>query len=225
MQAFTPFLLAGIRNFQAETLCKVAVGVVVDICSGIGGQIQPFCDDIMGALMECLRDGSVQREIKPVVIACFGDVAMAICGAYEPYLPTSVMLLMQASTQRAPADDDELIDFVNSLRLSILEAYSGIIIGLSDGSKLHLFVTQLPNIMQFLEFLSREEALRDDDVLVKAVALIGDIGQQLGNQPGVRQQVQQQFVVTLITEAATCSDPSGKELATWTHGVLAGLGQ
>jgi importin subunit beta-1 len=135
------------------------------------------------------------------------------------------MLLMQASTQRAPADDDELIDFVNSLRLSILEAYSGIIIGLSDGSKLHLFVTQLPNIMQFLEFLSREEALRDDDVLVKAVALIGDIGQQLGNQPGVRQQVQQQFVVTLITEAATCSDPSGKELATWTHGVLAGLGQ
>jgi importin subunit beta-1 len=217
---FMPFLLTGLRSYQAQSLCIVSVGTVVDICTAIGGQIQPFCDQIMSALTECLRDGSVHRDIKPIVISCFGDIAMAIGAAYEPYLALSIMLLMQASSQRPPDDDDELIAFINSLRLSILEAYSGIILGLSDGNALHLFAPNLPNILQFLQYLSLPESQKDDDVLLKAVALIGDIGQQMGSQPQVKQQIQQQFAADLIQQASQSGDPSGQEIAGWTQGVL-----
>jgi importin subunit beta-1 len=224
MPAFMPFLVTGLRSFQAQSLCIVSVGVVVDICTAIGGQIQPFCDQIMSATTECLRDGSVHRDIKPIVISCFGDIAMAIGAAYEPYLSLSTMLLMQASSQRPPDnDDDELIVFINSLRLSILEAYSGIILGLSDGNALHLFSPNLPNILQFLQYLSLAESQKDEDVLLKAVALVGDIGQQMGSLPNVKQQIQQQFAVDLIQEAGRCGDPAGQDIAGWTQGVLQAL--
>jgi importin subunit beta-1 len=223
MPAFMPFLLTGLKAVQAQSLCIVSVGVVVDICTAIGAQIQPFCDQIMSATTECLRDGSVHRDIKPIVISCFGDIAMAIGAAYEPYLSVSTMLLMQASSQQPPDDDDEMIVFINSLRLSILEAYSGIILGLSDGNALHLFSPNLPNILQFLQYLALAESQKDEDVLLKAVALIGDIGQQMGSLPQVKQQIQQQFAVDLIQEAGRCGDPAGQDIAGWTQGVLQAL--
>jgi len=149
-----PFLVTGLRSFQAHGLCMVSVGVVVDICAAVGSQIQPFCDQIMGALTDCLKDGSAHRDTKPVVFSCFGDIAMAICAAFEPYLQVSTMLLMQAAGAPISLDDDELVDFINCLRLSFLDAYKGIIFGLSDGNVLHLFLPNVPNVMQFLQFLS-----------------------------------------------------------------------
>jgi len=73
----------------------------------------------MGALREALQDSSVSRDVKPIVISCFGDIAMAIGAAYEPYLQISVMMLMQAATQRVPPDDEELVAFINSLRMNL----------------------------------------------------------------------------------------------------------
>lgn len=166
-------------------------------------------------------DASVSRDIKPVVISCFGDVAMAIGKAYEPYLQVSVMMLMQAAQQSAPPDDEDLIIFINQLRLSILEAYSGIIMGLSDGGALDLIVSYVPAIVQFLQALSTEESNRDDEVLTKAVALIGDIAQQMGRSyPQVRQQINQSFIIQLVQAASTSDYPEAREVASWTRSIV-----
>ena len=129
----------------------VSVGVVVDLCGAVAGQIQPYCDDIMGALTDCLRDSTAHRETKPPVFSCFGDIAMAIGAAFEPYLQVATMLLMQAAQAQIQPDDEDLVDFINRLRLSILDAYTGIIMGLSDGQALHLFA---PNVEPFSDFCS-----------------------------------------------------------------------
>lgn len=220
LQAFMPLLLAGLGNFQAETLCKASIGVVADICGAVGAMIQPYCDQIMTILMNCLKDGSVHRDIKPVVISCFGDIAMAIGGAYEPYLQGSMMLLMQAAGQRAPDDDEELIDFINVLRLSILEAYSAIILGLDDGKMVHLFTPMLPGIFQFLQFLSAPESNKDEDVLNKAVSLLGDIAQHFGPHDQVKQQLTQPFVAHLVQEALSLPDDSMQENAAWARSII-----
>lgn len=175
----------------------------------------------MGALREALQDASVSRDVKPAVISCFGDIAMAIGAAYEPYLQVSVMMLMQAAQQSAPAGDEDLLAFINSLRLSILEAYSGIIFGLAEGNALHLFASNVPAIMQFLQFLSTPESLRDEEVLCKAVTLIGDIAKEMAHQyPQVKQQLNQPFVFHLIQEASTMDSAEARENANWTHNVL-----
>jgi len=193
---------------------------VVDICGAVGNAIQPHCDLIMGALTDCLRDNSVHRDTKPAVFSCFGDIAMAIGAAFEPYLQVASMLLMQAAQAGISPDDDELVDFINRLRLSILDAYTGIIMGLADGNALQFFVPNVVSVMQFLEYLSKPESFKDDLCLQKAVALVGDIAQQMGSDQQIKQQINQPFVASLLQEAQVSSDDCTREIASWTHGVV-----
>jgi importin subunit beta-1 len=217
MSALQPFLISGLRNFQAYQVCIVAVGTVGDISRNIEAQIQPYCDAIMNALVESLKDSTIHRSVKPPVLSCFGDIAMAIGAAFEPYLEFSVMLLMQASSTKVPDDDDDLIEYFNLLRESILEAYVGIVQGLRDGNLLHQFHQYVPSILQFLQELSKDPN-RDDYVLSKAVGLIGDLAQAMG--PQIKQQINQQFIAKLLNDAMGSGDRSMVDTATWASSVV-----
>lgn len=215
-----PFVITGCRSVEAHELCMVSVGVVADLCAAVGKQIQPYCDVIVQALTDCLQDASAHRDTKPVVCSCFGEVAMAIGEQFEPYLQVIAMLLMQASQTPAQEDDPVLTDFINKLRLSILDAYSGIILGLADGNALQLFVPHISNVLQFLQFLASPQSLRDVLCLEKAVALLGDIAQQMGTDAGIKQELSKPYVAQLIHDAGTSGDASASELAMWTQSVV-----
>jgi len=219
MQALSVFLVTGLRSFDNYRLCMSAVGAVGDIGRAIEGRIQPFCDEIMGVLIESLKDVSINRNVKPPVISCFGDIALAIGGAYEPYLQLSAMMLMQASTTRAPDDDEDLIEYVNALRQSILEAYTGIVQGLKGGNKLQLLVPYVASILQFLQQLATDPN-RDDGVLNKAVALIGDIAQAMGGETDIRNQINQPFVAQLLRDAIGSPNDGTREVANWASGAV-----
>jgi importin subunit beta-1 len=217
MNALQPFLLQGLRNFQAYQVCIVAVGTVGDISRNIEARIQPYCDDIMNALIESLKDSTIHRSVKPPVLSCFGDIAMAIGAAFEPYLQFSVMLLMQASSTKVPDDDEDLIEYFNCLRESILEAYVGIVQGLRDGNLLHQFYQYVPSILQFLQELSNDPN-RDMYVLSKAVGLIGDLAQAMG--PQIKAQINQQFIAKLLNDAMGSGDRAMVDTATWASSVV-----
>ena len=172
MNALAPFLILGLKNFQAYHVCSIAVGLVGDVARSIEGKIQPFCNDIMTALVESLQNQNLHRSVKPPVLSAFGDIAMALAGAFEPYLQVSMMMLMQASATTAPDDDEELIDFVNQLREGVLEAYTGIVQGLKDAGRIELLGVYVAPIMQFIETLSTDEN-KDYEVISKAAGLLG----------------------------------------------------
>lgn len=195
----------------------MAVGTVGDISRNIEGQIQPYCDEIMNALIETLKDSSIHRSVKPPVLSCFGDIAMAIGPAYQPYLQFSVMLLMQASGTKVPADDEDLIEYFNLLRESILEAYVGILQGMRDGNLLALFAPHIPSVLQFLEELSNDPN-RDEFVLNKAIGLVGDLAQAMG--PQIRDQINKQFIAKLLNDAISSGDQTLTETAQWASSVV-----
>jgi len=66
--------------------------------------------------------------VKPHAISVFADISMAIGDKFEKYAGVVLGILQQASTVRASNQDDEgEIEYINTLRVSILEAYTGII--------------------------------------------------------------------------------------------------
>jgi importin subunit beta-1 len=217
MAAVEPCLVAGLRNFQAYQVCIVAVGTVGDISRNIEEKIQPHCDNIMNALVDDLKDSNIHRSVKPPVLSCFGDIAMAIGGAYKPYLEFSVLMLMQASATTVPEEDEDLIEYLNMLRESILEAYVGIIQGLRDGNLLGDFITYVPSILQFLQKIA-EDPNRDSYVLNKAVGLLGDLAQTMG--PQIKDELNKQFASKLVSDAMSSGDSSLVEVATWASQLL-----
>lgn len=210
-------LVHGLKSFSIESLVTVSVGVVVDLATAIGSAFHPFADAIMTVLMECLRDTSVYRDVKPVVFSSLGDIAMAISAGFEPYLQMSLMLLMQAAQQQVPPDDPEILEFINSLRVSVLEAYSGIMIGLSEGGRSQSFLGALTAVWQFLSFLAND-SLKDEIVLQKAVALLGDLANEMPDP--VKPIIQQPFVVQLVSAAQASSNDETREYANWTKEKL-----
>jgi len=217
MSALAPFLIMGLQNFQAFHVCSIAVGLVGDIARSIEIKILPYCNDIMTALVESLQNQNLHRSVKPPVLSCFGDIAMALEGGFEPYLQVSLMMLMQASQTTAPDDDEELIDFVNQLREGVMEAYTGIIQGLKDAGKMHLMGAYITAIMGFLEMISSDEN-KDYEVLSKASGLLGDIASAMGHN--VKDELSKPFVQVLLAESYNNGDETTKETCSWARSVI-----
>lgn len=127
-EAFMPFLSNGLQSHEEYTLCGIAVGLVGDICRALGEQARPYAQGFMEALMASLSSSVLHRSVKPAILSCFGDIAMAIGpDAFEPYLQTTMNVLAQAGGMRADPTNYDLVEYVNSLREGILEAYTGIV--------------------------------------------------------------------------------------------------
>lgn len=217
MPALQPFLIAGLRFFDAFEVCRVAVGLVGDLSRSLESKIQPYTRDIMDVLVESLKDPSLDRSVKPIVLTCFGEIAMALNGGFEPYVHACLMLLMQASGMEAPQDDDDMIDYINELRGSVLEAYTGIITGLDDGNRLDLVETYIPALIQFLQKIAGDPN-RDAAIIKLAAGLIGDIGKSFGAQ--IKDQINQPFIGQLLQEASQARDPDTVAVATWAMSVV-----
>jgi len=217
MPALSEFLKAGLENFQSYHVCSIAVGLVGDISRAIESQIAPYCNDIMTCFVKALQDQYLHRSVKPAVLSCFGDIALALGAGYEPYLQVSVMMLMQASQTAVPDDDEDLIDYVNQLREGVLEAYTGIIQGLKEGNKVDIIAPYIVAIIQFLEVCLVDEN-RDYSVLGKAAGLVGDIASAFG--PSLREHLVKPFVQSLLTEAFQNGDESTQTTCNWARGEI-----
>ena len=77
-------------------MCSVSVGVLGDVCRALEDQIYAYCDGIMQILLSNLQSEDVQRSIKPMILACFSDVALAINDKFEKYLPHVLTMLQSA---------------------------------------------------------------------------------------------------------------------------------
>jgi len=211
---FHPALVMGLKNREAYSVCKAAVGVVGDLCRALEAQMFGKCDEIMMALLENLQDPALNRSVKPAVLACFGDIALAINGDFEKYVQVTLTMLEQASQTRAPDDDDESIEYVNTLREGILEAYTGIIQGLKDGNKQDMVVRWQEGIVGFLETITGDQN-KDEAVLSGAIGCLGDLCDALGTKiPGLAQK---QFVPVLLAQGDKTGDQGIIDVTNYTR--------
>ena len=49
-------------------------------------QVLPYCDEILQLLLKNLRNPALNRNVKPPILSCFGDIALAVGGNFEQYL-------------------------------------------------------------------------------------------------------------------------------------------
>merc|ERR1712000_60297 len=113
---FMPALLNGLNNVEEHQVCTVSVGVIGGLCRALGAEMLPYCDDIVRILLELLQSQNLQRSVKPHVLSAFSDLSMALEGEFERYCPVVLRMLQQAGEVSITTDDDEMIDYINSLR-------------------------------------------------------------------------------------------------------------
>merc|ERR1719210_8877 len=75
MPHVAPHLLVGLQNYEDIQVCKMAMGLVSDLCRALEGKILSYCDAILQILYANLQNTAVDRTIKAAILPCFGDIA------------------------------------------------------------------------------------------------------------------------------------------------------
>jgi importin subunit beta-1 len=212
-----PHLAFGLRNWEEHQVCSVAVGVVGDICRAIGDKILPYCNEIITLLLGDLQNPHMNRDVKPLILSTFGDIALAIGGQFETYLMVVMSMLAQACMTEVDPNNYDLVDFLNSLRESIFEAYTGIFQGMRSDGKTQLLEPYAEGIFNFMEKVFTDHNTADY-VRRAGLGTLGDVVHALG--PKIKRFVQKDWVRQLIVRSLKDHHRGTKEVAMWVKSVV-----
>jgi len=195
--------------------------VVGDISRALGPKLLPYCDEIVSLLLQDLQNSMLNRNVKPPILSCFGDIALAIGGEFVKYLGIIMSMLQQASTTTVDMNDYDLVDYLNQLREGIFEAYTGIIQGLrSDNMADPHLLAYVSHIISFVGFVFNDQT-RTDAVTRGAVGVLGDMAHALGAH--VKPQLGQPFVRELLNECLKSDTQQTADVANWAKEVITAL--
>lgn len=184
LSAFLPFMVEGLRNHEEYQLCSISVGLIGDICRALGESSAKYCDDFMSALFANLQSPQLNRSVKPPILSCFGDIAMAIGAAFEKYLQMAMSVLQQASLiQTVDPNDYDMIDYINSLREGICEAYVGTVSGLRAGNRVEALQPYVEGMFAFIALVAQAQtqSQASEPLIRGALGLLGDIASAYPN--------------------------------------------
>eukprot|EP00397_Hematodinium_sp_SG-2012_P004054 GEMP01004065.1.p1 GENE.GEMP01004065.1~~GEMP01004065.1.p1 ORF type:complete len:890 (+),score=156.76 GEMP01004065.1:26-2695(+) len=232
MPNFHPFLIAGLKNHQDVTVCRMATGVVGDLCRVLEKKFAPWAKDTILALGNLLQDPSVDRSISASILLAFGDIAMAITGDFEEYFPPVMEKLVLASMTRidqvgGPQNEDSVI-YLNNLRDGVLEAYTGIIHGFRESNKLHVFKGNVNIVLDFIKSIVMDyetytqPRVVSNEVMKSSAGLIGDLiyVYQTELVSNCFESDGAGYVKTLIQFCQQCPDESTKKTLSWLNVLI-----
>jgi importin subunit beta-1 len=171
---FVPILCNALQNPSEYQLCFIAVGLIGDICRALGKDAAPYCNNLMQLLVTNLQSPILHRSVKPAILSCFGDIALAVGDQFSMYLDVVMMVLQQAGSMVAEKDNYEMIDYVNTLYEGCVEAYVGIVQGLNGTPQTQSLLPFLPHVFDFIHSIAVNPH-KTDSLTRSVIGLLGYI--------------------------------------------------
>uniref|UniRef100_A0AC35UBM6 Importin N-terminal domain-containing protein n=1 Tax=Rhabditophanes sp. KR3021 TaxID=114890 RepID=A0AC35UBM6_9BILA len=201
LEVFKPFLISALRNVSESVICVAGLGVLTDLCREFERDICPILDEVMHILIEILHSSAVDIYLKPDVLTCFGDIALAIGESFERYFAMSMSLIMEATKNAKITNygDYEHVDYIDHLRENIVTALVGIIQACPNGKNLAPYMEQ---IVQGIIDIASEETC-PESLLSHTCGLLGDIIKIFG--PEILRLVNSPVIEDLLNRGRRCA--------------------
>ncbi|KAM7352018.1 importin subunit beta Fs(2)Ket [Cochliomyia hominivorax] len=217
MDAFKPFLYMGLKNHQEYQVCCAAVGLTGDISRALKQLIIPYCDEIMTLLLANLSEPTLHRSVKPQILSAFGDMALSIGGEFVKYLNVVLEMLRAASQLEVDPNSYDMVEYLNELRESVLEAYTGIIQGLkgveqTPNPDVYHLEPHLGHIIMFIKRIA-VEGDNSDSMVASAAGFIGDLCTAFG--PRLLALVDDVTITQFLSEGKRSKASRTKSLCNW----------
>ncbi|KAJ1736007.1 karyopherin Kap95 [Coemansia biformis] len=221
LESFAPFLYSALQNHEEYQLCSISVGLIGDICRSLGQDAAQYCDQFITILLQNLESDVLSRDVKPGILSCFGDIALAIGGRFETYFEVSFRVLMSACNLSAGTSsmDYDIIDYNNQLRVGIFEAFVGITQGLKADGKAQLIQPQTQTIVGFMNFVYNDPT-RSEDVTRAMIGLLGDLADSFPNGE-IRDYLRADWIQALVKEGrASARGSSTRVVSRWARDMI-----
>ncbi|XP_043642139.1 importin subunit beta [Drosophila teissieri] len=217
MPAFKDFLVMGLKNHQEYQVCCASVGLTGDIFRALKDLMVPYANEIMTVLINNLAEPTLHRSVKPQILSAFGDIGLSIGSHFLTYLSMVLDMLRAASNLQTDANNFDMNEYINELRESVLEAYTGIIQGLKGVDQTaHPDVMHMePHLMHIISFIKRiaQEGDVSDSMLASAAGFIGDLCTSFG--PRLYPLLDDAIITQFLAEGKRSKAQRTKMLCTW----------
>lgn len=149
IEPFSGFLYAALEALEDSHVTQAGVYLVSDISRSVNEALTPYAERLLQLIVNILRSPVVSRDVKPSAITAIGEIAMAVGSGFVPYLGLIMEILSQAGATSAQSNDIAMVEFVWSMRESIVDAFIGIMNGLKIGDRTYFrtFVTRTTSLM------------------------------------------------------------------------------
>ncbi|KAN0032741.1 hypothetical protein ACTFIV_006661 [Dictyostelium citrinum] len=172
---FLPILVNFLKNVDFGSVTNIAIGIVGDLARAFGKKFSGVCAEIVPLIVSDLTNPKLSMNAKPSAISCLCDIAISVGADFIPFLPMVMPILHQAS---ATEIDDE--EFLNELRETIFQTYTGIIQGLKGDNQIEELNQYINPMLDFVVRIN-DDPERYDSVTSAALALLGDLAQAMGD--------------------------------------------
>ncbi|CAO3612369.1 unnamed protein product [Mucor hiemalis] len=169
-------------SLEEARLSLISVGIISDLSCTFGDAIFPFAGEFMKLLINNLKSKSLHRNVKPATLSCIGDVAQAMGPFFVQYIDTTMMILRQAGNMQADKENIHSVEYIDSIRVGTIEAFTGLAIGSSQNAATKEIM--FPFIIDFIFYVSSVvmEQKRSEQLTKSIIGLLGDIARLYGKR-------------------------------------------
>lgn len=179
LPALSQILIRGLQTPNEVRFCRACIGVICELAAVLdlkSPPIQHAITQLLPVLYNLLQNNTAPISLKPPLITTIGDIVVGMEGAFEPYLEPFLTLLNHAASTKmsdGPASE-EWVDYLQELRNSVLEAFSGIVHGLREAQLLGILKPHVNNWLNFIRLVI-EDPFSSTTNISKATEVTGDL--------------------------------------------------
>jgi importin subunit beta-1 len=131
---------------------KSVINLVGTLANTAGNEFATASTNFIPPLVRCLSAELTPRELKPLILSVFGDIALGLEAGFEPYLDMVVMILHQIVSLDRSSDEV----YIDELRKNMVQLLNCIVIALGDNEELKRV---LPRVLSLFQQLATEDQM------------------------------------------------------------------
>ncbi|KAH9411446.1 hypothetical protein HK407_05g09650 [Ordospora pajunii] len=183
-----PYITRDMRCTDKFVLNSV-INLVGRLASTMGTDFSVIASVVTPLLGQCLGSESTPKELKPVILSVFGDIALALERGFEPHIEMVVMLFLQISELDLRCDEE----YVEELRKNALQLVNCSLVAVGDCMKVR---SVMPRILSIAHVISASDG--DGRVHEETLGLIDDLAVMYGKNFGLDDPWIKEFLYSVM---------------------------
>ena len=187
MSTFNSYLLHGLNSTDSYGICKTSLSTLDEIIMYSGADFNMYVEKYLKIILHILSDNTINRELKP---KSFGIISQLFLSCpqevFKQNYYNEIMAMVGGAFEACKMDfgqEKDNVDFINyiiELKESILEAMTCIFKAVEDRGDLQLFIPYATKTVEFINFILRDEAQLNNEIIRNSLALIANFCEDYG---------------------------------------------
>ena len=208
---YYPYIEYSIDSFSNNSLSKSGLVALLHCIESTEDSIGKT-EDMIKILIKVCTSNDVIRSNKTIAIHILGELCLFTSNIFQPYLEAVMKLLFSAAQMGVnigPDADEDVIEFVKTLRYELIQAFTCIELTYNDNQQ--ILTPFIQDLFAFVKSCVEDKYIQTLEILKSILNLIIDLFGMYGNQ--FKQLCDQNFATSFISliqkyiEKSKKSDP------------------